>query len=507
MKRKILLMLVALLLVAVTVAACSKEPEDTETPEQTTAETTALTTNKDGDEKEPKTVSVEYYNGNELLKTDTIELGSEYAVSYTPDAPAGHNFSGWKYENGENCESKIKPTEKVRLYAAFTANTYKVTYNADGGEVEGADTEVTYGQSFTLALPTRDSFLFDGWFDGATRITDGEGKSLEAWTFLSDKELTASWLPPRALSLTTADSAAGSVSGAGSYYEGQSVTATATPNLGYKFLGWYDGEDVVSEDIVYTFTITFCDRAYEARWAVSEEISAFEFTSGTDTCVVTGVKDKTVSELYVPSFVTEIADGAFEGCAATIFSEYNGGKYRGNAENLYHTLYEITDKTITSFEIPASTKVLGKDLFLGCEALAEINLPIGLESIGEAAFHGCISLREITIPEGVTAISMYSFANCSSLERVTFSSTLTNIGSFAFNGCVKLQSIELPVTLEKIGVWAFQKCDMLKSVTFGNTEGWVAGIDPVDSVELSDAETAANYLTTKKHTALWMRKS
>ncbi len=504
--KKLFIIIASILLISVWVSACGKETDGGKsegTTEAATRETTAVTTEK---KDESDGFSVEYYSGDELLKTDSVKAGDEYSVSYTPDAVDGYTFNGWKYENGDACGERITISGSVKLYADITANTYTVIYGADGGDITKERDTVTYGQFFTLEVPTKRDFVFEGWFDGAERITDKDGKSLSEWKFLTNKELMASWLPERKLILSSADIAAGSVSGDGTYYEGETVTATATPNLGYRFIGWYDGADLVSEDTEYTFTITFADRAYEARWEVSEEMSLFEFVATTDTCVITGVKDKTVNELYIPSFVTEFSDGAFEGSAATVFLEYKGGKYQGNAENLYHTIYEITDKTVVSFELHPSLKAIGDAVFLGCTALEEIELPLGLESIGTGAFNGCTALSEIVIPDGVTVISEHAFNGCASLESVTLPVSLAKIGNFAFNGCVKLESITLPVSLERIGVWAFQKCDGLESVTFGETEGWTAGIEPISASDLEDTAKAALYLKTTYYSSLWRRK-
>ena len=47
----------------------------------------------------------------------------------------------------------------------------------------------------------------------------------------------------------------GTVTGAGSYVAGDSVTLTATAEEGYEFKGWYDGDTLVSADAAYTFTV------------------------------------------------------------------------------------------------------------------------------------------------------------------------------------------------------------------------------------------------------------
>lgn len=47
----------------------------------------------------------------------------------------------------------------------------------------------------------------------------------------------------------------GTTTGAGTYKKGTSVTVTATPGEGYKFVGWYVAEQSVSTNSTYTFTI------------------------------------------------------------------------------------------------------------------------------------------------------------------------------------------------------------------------------------------------------------
>jgi len=48
----------------------------------------------------------------------------------------------------------------------------------------------------------------------------------------------------------------GTVTGAGEYNQGSSVTLKATPEENYEFTGWYDGDQLVSPNAEYTFTVS-----------------------------------------------------------------------------------------------------------------------------------------------------------------------------------------------------------------------------------------------------------
>ena len=58
------------------------------------------------------------------------------------------------------------------------------------------------------------------------------------------------------VTLTADSEAGGTVSGDGTFEENTSVTVSAKANDDYKFDGWYSGDEKVSEDAEYTFTLT-----------------------------------------------------------------------------------------------------------------------------------------------------------------------------------------------------------------------------------------------------------
>ena len=67
------------------------------------------------------------------------------------------------------------------------------------------------------------------------------------------------------ITATASPANAGTVSGAGSYTQGATVTLQATPNTGRTFDGWYEGSTRVSPNETYTFTATQ-NRTLEARF-------------------------------------------------------------------------------------------------------------------------------------------------------------------------------------------------------------------------------------------------
>jgi uncharacterized repeat protein (TIGR02543 family) len=61
----------------------------------------------------------------------------------------------------------------------------------------------------------------------------------------------------------------GSVTGGGEYDYLEEVTITATPEMGYSFLGWYNGASQVSTQSTYTFTMPYNTLNYVAKFSTN----------------------------------------------------------------------------------------------------------------------------------------------------------------------------------------------------------------------------------------------
>ena len=59
--------------------------------------------------------------------------------------------------------------------------------DAAGGSVSSRTLSVVYGEKYTLPTPTREGYLFKGWYSGGERVTSGTYKRD------GNLSLTASW--------------------------------------------------------------------------------------------------------------------------------------------------------------------------------------------------------------------------------------------------------------------------------------------------------------------------
>ena len=83
--------------------------------------------------------------------------------------------------------------------------------------------------------------------------------------------------------------------------------------------------------------------------------------------------------------------------------------------------YAFSDcDSLTEIAIPSGVTEIGSYTFSGCSSLTEITLPSGLTSIGQQAFFGCDRLTGVTLPAGLTGIGDSAFFGCDSLTAVWY---------------------------------------------------------------------------------------
>jgi len=123
------------------------------------------------------------------VSDDTIDV--TYSQYYTLPTPTqeGYTFAGW-YDGSKRVENSgyWNRGEGVKLTAKWTANTYNIYLYPEGGYVSPSTVRATYEQKFTLPTPTRNGYVFDGWYDNnGKRVKSG------VYTDTSDMRLYARW--------------------------------------------------------------------------------------------------------------------------------------------------------------------------------------------------------------------------------------------------------------------------------------------------------------------------
>ena len=91
---------------------------------------------------------------------------------YLPTLNSGFQIEWLKIEEGNvatpfkaTSSTKVTTPSDHKLVANWTANTYSVTFNSNGGSVSTTTKNVTYGSTYgDLPTPTRTGYTFNGWY-------------------------------------------------------------------------------------------------------------------------------------------------------------------------------------------------------------------------------------------------------------------------------------------------------------------------------------------------------
>ena len=139
---------------------------------------------------------------------------------------------------------------KVNAYV-WTDNPYKPWPGEAMTKVEGK----TYGGKdvYTYTYPANNSKVI--FNDGGSNQT-GDLTYSEATPYYYNDKWNASIAYDKAKYTVTVTAENGTVTGAGEYEEGKEATLTATAAEGYEFVNWTKGEEVVSTENPYKFTVT-----------------------------------------------------------------------------------------------------------------------------------------------------------------------------------------------------------------------------------------------------------
>lgn len=195
--------------------------------------------------------------------------GDQQTVTYDADFTLielnrnGYRFDGWFYNNQKFEEGKWTIDSDITLLARWSILTYFINYDLDGGTNDPLNPNtIHFFDEVILRDPIKNGYQFEGWYLNGVKVV----KIPEGTT--EDIDLVAKWSPLiNELTISSEDTNKGTVSlQSGTGYSGEEIVVNATPKESYSFLGWYNGETLLSSSLEYTFTMPASDYSLVARF-------------------------------------------------------------------------------------------------------------------------------------------------------------------------------------------------------------------------------------------------
>ena len=135
--------------------------------------------------------------------------------------------------------------------------TYTIAVSANpsnGGTVTGGGT-YNQGQSCTVSASANNGFTFTNWTENGNVVST---QANYTFTVNANRTLVAHFTAQTqqyTITVSANPNNGGSVTGGGTYNQGQSCTVSASANSGYTFNNWTENGNVVSTNANYTFTV------------------------------------------------------------------------------------------------------------------------------------------------------------------------------------------------------------------------------------------------------------
>jgi len=236
------------------------------------------------------TYNISYNLANGSLPSDSVNPAT-YTVessSITLVVPerTGYTFSGWTGTSLSQATTSVviaQGSTGHRSYTAtWTANTYAIVLNANGGQVVGGTSlQHTYDSQTLLPDTSTTSKIgstFEGWYETSNFAGSPVSFIAATTTWSGDLTFYAKWtLINYSLSYTALNST--THANPTTYTYGQSITLTNPTNRsGYSFTGWYEN----GTKITTVNTLSAKNLVIEARWSLISNTITYYLNSGTN---------------------------------------------------------------------------------------------------------------------------------------------------------------------------------------------------------------------------------
>ena len=404
----------------------------------------------------------------------------------------GFTFDGWYNGSTKVNDGVWTIADNVTLIAKWTANTYTVTLNANGGSVSPTSKQVTYGQNYTLPVPTNSFGAFKGWYYGDVKITNENGASLAPWTYTQNITVTTSWIE-EINSLSQFKAIAGGLNGHYKLMVDIDLSGEEWSPLGNAtspFTGKLDGNN----HTISGLTIT-TQRAYEGLFGYNQGII------------------ENVKLLNVSLNISAINQNSYIGGLAG----YNKGTI-GNSQvsgvvktNSHSSSYESYTGGIAGFN-HANGNIIGT---INNANVNGINYAAGIVASNEGNLNNLVnngSVESTTYGAGIVALSNQGLTNCVNNGNVTSDSytagivaTLPNTTVATISNCKNTGSINtqssaggiVGYNTDKAGASStyltITKCVNRGNITSSTNSSYIGGIAGfIYSTYISDSYSIAD---------------
>ena len=269
------------------------------------------------------------YSYNSYTSCRTFETGGYQAIriygsdtNYDPYNPMDYSGSLMLMKN--------------QVVFGLPSYDYSITVSVnpeEGGTVSGDIGTHYYGQNCTLVATPNEGYCFYNWTENGTVVS-----SDATYTFAvtESRNLVANFGAPIPITVSANPAEGGTVTGAGSFGLGATVTITASANEGYVFYRWTLNGSVVSYLSTYTFAVS----------SAAEYVAEFqEVSKGVS------IGDPTAANYYLPSYAVYnysltqqiyTADEIGMPCEISSITFFNTGYLRTRSYTIY---MKHTDKS------------------------------------------------------------------------------------------------------------------------------------------------------------------
>ncbi len=214
------------------------------------------------------TVSANNDEYGSVTGSGTYMEGTDVTITATPNND--YHFVSWDDNNTDNPRTFTATSDGVYV-ANFARDQYTITaLSADpsNGSVSGGGTYAVGEEVVLTAFPNA-GYRFLSWNDDVetnprTIVVEG------------DSTFVASFKAIYTISVIANNDDGGSVSGSGTYDEGEDVTLTAEPNISYCFIEWDDGNNDNPRTITATSDITYvAEFSRTAYFAIDTTVTSY----------------------------------------------------------------------------------------------------------------------------------------------------------------------------------------------------------------------------------------